>query len=177
MPRPDLNLVCRPGRLILGGLLLLSLAGLNWACQPGPAARTPFKPPPAEYQRRLRLVFEDEDFRPLAGVPVRVEFLEGRAWEPPPERTAPDGSLRLRIKPLMILGGAGAKSGDLFIDYRLGLRITLWPGQAGAAVFVWADQQSFAYYQDPLYAGQNRRPRAGEEIVNFILGPPPAGQP
>lgn len=146
--------------ILAGGLVLMTLL-LVCGCGPRRAVLKDPTAPPGGYQRKIVLLLQRADYRPIAGARVKI------AAEAPtrlisPEggqgRTDANGTLELVFEPLphydqKVLGG-----GDIVADFPIKAHLTIEGVKGGPLTRILDDQESFARYADPLYQGLNRDP-------------------
>lgn len=127
-------------------------------------------PPPDFPIRSLILVFEEENsFSPVAAGAVTVRVSEPNTLVSPAHvLTDAQGGVSVSYKPVALYEEAALKAGDLVVDYKATLYITL---EKGGKIWEWEldDWLTYAYYFDPLYQGLNRTAEQGPDYINLIV--------
>ena len=153
----------------LSALVLLTLAAAVAAgCAARPAVLADPTAPPAGYQRRIMVVVETADFRPVAGAEVRIEVeAPTRLIEPASGRgrTNGQGGLELVFEPLPHYDQGAMVGGDIIVDFPIKAFVTV----GGSVRRVLNDRETFARYADPLYQGLNRDPETGVTYYQITL--------
>ncbi len=160
-----------PG-LFPGLLLTVLLAGLLAGCGPRPAELTDPAAPRAGYQRRIMVVLERADFRPVAGAEVRIEVEAPTRLVSPAGgrgRTNAQGGLELVFEPLPEYDRSAAKAGDVVVDFPVRAKLTIGGAGKGAMVRWIDDRETYARYADPLYQGLSRDPETGMTYYSLIV--------
>jgi hypothetical protein len=149
-------------------LLAVFLAG----CAPRPAELADPAAPRAGYQRRIMLVLERADFRPVAGAQVTIETLAPTRLVSPSGgqgRTDARGGLELVFEPLPEYDRSAAKAGDVVADFPVRAKLTIGGTGAGSLVRWIDDRETYARYADPLYQGLSRDPETGVTYYSLIV--------
>ncbi|MDR2725036.1 MAG: hypothetical protein LBC90_03005 [Candidatus Adiutrix sp.] len=144
--RPDLSAV----------LIFMAVLALACGCG-GPRVPPPGAEPPEGYLRRLVLVLEGADHRPVAGAAVNIETGPSARLLSPAEgrgRTDGQGRLELVFAPRPHPNEAARAGGDVIVDYPVQAVLTL----PGGRLLTLDDRETFARYADARYQGLDRDP-------------------
>lgn len=155
-------------------VLLVIIAALGfWSCSPAKPARLS-KPtaPPEGYQRRIVIVLERPDFRPVAGAWIKVEAEVPTVLVSPAGgmgQTNGQGGLTLIFEPKPHYDEKALAGDDIIVDFPVKAKLTITGAGRGPLVRYIDDRETFARYADPLYQGLNRNPESGETYYEIIL--------
>lgn len=125
---------------------------------------------PESYQRRIMLVLEREDFRPVPGAEIRVES-DTTLLKPAggAGRTDARGGLELVFQPLPHYDQSAWAGGDIIVEYPIKARLLIKrPGRADLEVEL-SERETFARYADPLYQALNRDPEPGLTYYTVVV--------
>lgn len=153
-------------------LLAVLLAVLMAGCGPRPAELTDPAAPRAGYQRRIMLVLERADFRPVAGAEVRIEVEAPTRLVSPAGgrgRTNAQGGLELVFEPSPEYDRSAAKAGDVVVDFPVRAKLLIGGAGKGALVRWIDDRETYARYADPLYQGLSRDPESGLTYYSVLV--------
>ncbi|UQZ89676.1 hypothetical protein C4J81_10835 [Deltaproteobacteria bacterium Smac51] len=119
---------------------------------------------PENYQRRIMLVVERPDFRPVGGAEITIETEAPTRLVAPAGgrgRTDGQGALELVFEPVPHYDRSAWAGGDIIVEYPVRAKLIIRRQGRAAAEVILDDKESFARYADPLYQGLNRDPEPG----------------
>ncbi|MDL2226441.1 hypothetical protein LJB86_02155 [Deltaproteobacteria bacterium OttesenSCG-928-M10] len=151
-------------------VLLVMLAALGCSAKPARLSRP--TAPPEGYQRRIVVVLERQDFRPVAGAGVKVETEAPTVLVSPAGgagHTDSRGALTLVFEPKPHYDEKALVGDDIIVDFPVKAKLTITGAGRGPVARYIDDRETFARYADPLYQGLNRDPEAGETYYEIIL--------
>lgn len=128
--------------------------------------------PPTDYQRRIVVVLERPDYRPVAGAEIKVEVQSPTVLlEPAEGRGLSDsqGALTLVFVPKAHYDEKVMAGDDIVVDFPVKAILTVTEPGRPPKEFSLDDRESFARYADPLYQGLNRDPEQGEDYYQITL--------
>jgi len=143
---------------------------MAWGCSGRPVPLSRPTAPVEGYQRRITVVLERGDFRPLPGMRIDVEVEEPSILVKPAGgsgRTNGQGALALVFEPKPHYDQKAWAGDDIIVEFPVKAKLTIHrPGQAPLVRYL-NDRESFARYADPLYQGLNRDPEPGETYLTI----------
>lgn len=129
--------------------------------------------PPGNYFRRIMLVLEKADYRPVAKATVTVETEAPTRLVSPAGgigRTDVRGTLELVFAPLPNYDRTALAGGDIIVDFPIKAKLTISLAKAASFIYLLDEKETFARYADPLYQGLTRDPEA-KTSYHLILIP------
>ena len=154
--------------------LIVMVAALGvWGCSSSkPVKLSKPTAPPENYQRRIVLVLERKDFRPVAGARVTVETEDPSVLISPAGGTGHtnhQGNLTLVFAPKPHYDESALIGDDIIVDFPIKAKLTI-TGVGRAPLVRYLDaRETFARYADPLYQGLNRDPESGETYYEIVV--------
>ncbi len=147
---------------IIWALTLVALTALGGGGPRRPVLADPTAPP-GGYQRKIVLLLQRPDFRPIVGARVKIAAEAPTRLVSPAAgegRTDANGNLEMIFEPLPHYDQKALSGGDIIAEFPIKADLTITGVPGSPLVRVIDDKESFARYADPLFQGLDRDPEA-----------------